>query len=197
MASTSKSTSEIIRTSIFITGVVQGVGFRPFIHRLATSAGLAGHVLNTSAGVEIELEGPAGDIERFISSIREQAPPLSRINDITAVQSTPDGQADFVIKASVSRDGRHQLVSPDSCTCDDCLTELLDPGDRRYRYPFINCTNCGPRFTIIEGLPYDRPFTTMKKFQMCPACQREYDDPGDRRFHAQPNACPVCGPRTA
>lgn len=195
MAQSRKTPGTISRTSIFVTGIVQGVGFRPFIHRLATAAGLNGHVLNTSAGVEIEVEGASDRIESFISAISSEAPPLSDITEIVAVPAEPKGLDEFVIKPSVIRAGRHQLISPDSCTCDDCQAELFDPDDRRYYYPFINCTNCGPRFTIIDALPYDRAQTTMKDFNMCPLCQNEFDDPSNRRFHAEPNACPACGPR--
>jgi hydrogenase maturation protein HypF len=145
--------------------------------------------------VKIEVEGEGGDIESFLDGLRTGAPPLARIEDITAIAGTPAGFEKFEIKASIAETGKYQLVSPDIATCPDCLKEIFDPKDRRYRYPFTNCTNCGPRFTIIADIPYDRPNTTMKAFRMCPECQREYDNPLDRRFHAQPNACPVCGPQ--
>jgi hydrogenase maturation protein HypF len=183
-----------IRTIISVTGIVQGVGFRPFVYRQAVSLGLSGSVVNTGAGVEIDIEGPATAIESMMSALRREAPPRARITGIKTVTVSPTGRAGFEIGRSRANKGAWQLVSPDSCTCDDCLTELFDPADRRYRYPFTNCTNCGPRFTVIEGLPYDRPLTTMKNFTMCPECQAEHDDPGNRRFHAVPNACPVCGP---
>jgi hydrogenase maturation protein HypF len=179
---------------IHVTGVVQGVGFRPFVYQLADRHGLAGWVCNTSAGVDIEVEGPPQALAQFLTGLKAEAPPLARIESITATNHSPDGYQQFEIRHSVAQEGRYQLISPDIATCEDCLRELLDPQDRRYRYPFTNCTNCGPRFTIIEDIPYDRPQTTMREFLMCPDCQAEYDDPLDRRFHAQPNACPVCGP---
>jgi hydrogenase maturation protein HypF len=179
---------------IKVRGIVQGVGFRPFVYRLAHEHGLAGWVLNTSSGVEIEVEGPEQGLRQFIDSLRKEAPPLAGIEDVRIEERPPEGFTSFEIRESLPDEG-YQLISPDIATCRDCLREIFDPGDRRYRYPFTNCTNCGPRFTIIEGMPYDRPKTTMARFRMCPACRAEYDDPGDRRFHAQPNACPVCGPR--
>ena len=188
-----RSKTGSVRTTIFVTGVVQGVGFRPFIYQLAVAAKLDGFVLNTSRGVEIQVEGDAQRVDEFVAAITRDAPPLADITSMETVRSKPEGERGFHIRDSVSGEG-HQLVSPDSCTCDDCLRELFNPEDRRYRYPFINCTNCGPRFTIIEGLPYDRPLTTMRRFEMCPDCREEYDEPGNRRFHAQPNACPECGP---
>jgi hydrogenase maturation protein HypF len=180
---------------IHITGVVQGVGFRPFVYQLAHRHGLTGWVCNTSAGVDIEAEGPAQALERFVVELETEAPPIARIESLTASDDAPNGYQQFEIRRSLAQEGRYQLISPDMATCQDCLSELLDPGDRRYRYPFTNCTNCGPRFTIIEDIPYDRPLTTMREFVMCPDCQAEYDDPLDRRFHAQPNACPACGPQ--
>jgi hydrogenase maturation protein HypF len=180
---------------ISVRGVVQGVGFRPFVYQLARRHNLRGWVCNTSEDVRIEVEGGASDIEGFLRGLREEAPPLARIESITARPGEPAGYDDFEIRESIAEAGKYQLVSPDIATCPDCLREIFDPTDRRHRYPFTNCTNCGPRFTIIADIPYDRPNTTMKKFEMCPACRREYDDPLDRRFHAQPNACPVCGPR--
>ncbi len=179
---------------ITITGVVQGVGFRPFVYRLAREHGLTGWVLNHSGGVEIAVEGPPEALAAFVRDLEAQAPPLARIEAIAVVEEPPVGYTAFEIRHSVAEEGRYQLVSPDIATCPDCLRELLDPADRRYRYPFTNCTNCGPRFTIIRDIPYDRPNTTMAPFNMCPDCQAEYDDPTNRRFHAQPNACPVCGP---
>ena len=185
---------------IHITGVVQGVGFRPFVYNLATDLELTGWVLNSSAGVEIEVTGPDAALDEFAERLSSDAPPLARIDtvDVAAVPADaldlPD-PGEFVIRHSEARAGDFQPISPDVSICDDCRRELFDPRDRRHRYPFINCTNCGPRFTIIQDIPYDRPQTTMASFNLCPDCQAEYDDPRDRRFHAQPNACPVCGPR--
>jgi hydrogenase maturation protein HypF len=179
---------------IGVRGVVQGVGFRPFVYRLAQEHGLTGWVLNHSGGVEIEVEGPPQALDAFLQDLTAQAPPLARIVGVEARDAPASGYSSFEIRHSVAEEGRYQLISPDIATCADCLRELLDPADRRYRYPFTNCTNCGPRFTIIRDIPYDRPLTTMQPFAMCPDCQREYDEPLDRRFHAQPNACPVCGP---
>ncbi len=179
---------------ITVTGVVQGVGFRPFVYRLAHAHGLTGWVLNHSGGVEIAVEGTDEALTAFVRDLEAQAPPLARIAHIQVADVTPAGYTAFEIRHSVAEEGRYQLISPDIATCSDCLRELLDPADRRYRYPFTNCTNCGPRFTIIADIPYDRPLTTMRDFVMCPQCQAEYDNPLDRRFHAQPNACPVCGP---
>ena len=180
---------------INVRGVVQGVGFRPFVFRLAAGHDLRGWVCNTSGDVRIEVEGEAKHIELFIRKLREQAPPQAHIQDITVTPGTPVGYEKFEIRRSITEEGKYQLVSPDIATCPECLREIFDPENRRYRYPFTNCTNCGPRFTIIADIPYDRPNTTMKIFRMCPDCQKEYDDPFDRRFHAQPNACPVCGPQ--
>ena len=179
---------------IEIRGVVQGVGFRPFVYRLAHRYNLAGWVRNTSWGVEIEVEGDPEALDAFVEALSAEAPPLAVIESIAAKDIPPNEYRGFEIRHSKAQEGRYILISPDVATCDDCLRELFDPNDRRYLYPFINCTNCGPRFTIIQDIPYDRPKTTMRPFKMCPDCQREYDDPLDRRFHAQPNACPVCGP---
>jgi len=181
--------------TIKVRGVVQGVGFRPFVYQLAARHGLTGWVRNTSGEVEIELSGGREAITAFVKALEREAPPLARIEEASVERHPPGRYTAFEIRESEPQQGRYQLVSPDIATCDACLCELLDPKDRRYGYPFTNCTNCGPRFTIIEEVPYDRRRTTMSRFQMCPACQREYDDPADRRFHAQPNACPVCGPR--
>ncbi len=175
-------------------GVVQGVGFRPFVYRLAQEHNLKGWVRNTSGNVEIEVEGKEESLESFIGALEAQAPPMARIESVRTAFYPPQGYAEFQIGESLSREGQYQLVSPDIATCPDCKQEIFSPSDRRFGYPFTNCTNCGPRFTIIEDIPYDRPQTTMRKFQMCPRCQQEYDDPLDRRFHAQPNACPDCGP---
>ena len=185
---------------IHIKGVVQGVGFRPFVYNLAAELGLAGWVLNSSSGVEIQAVGPGYVLDEFIERLMEDAPPLARIEYISAT-TVPSSSVDvpepgcFVIRHSQAQPGEFLPLSPDVAICEDCLRELFDPDDRRYRYPFINCTNCGPRFTIIQDIPYDRPKTTMAPFTMCPDCQAEYDDPANRRFHAQPNACPVCGPQ--
>ncbi|MFC1932881.1 carbamoyltransferase HypF [Chloroflexota bacterium] len=179
---------------ISVRGVVQGVGFRPFVYQLATKYNLNGWVNNTSEDVKIEVEGEAEAIEQFLLALREQAPPRASIEDIITTHHPPANYEKFVIRHSIAEEGKYQLISPDIATCQDCLREVLSPDDRRYRYPFTNCTNCGPRFTIIEDIPYDRPMTTMRRFQMCSECQREYDDPLNRRFHAQPNACPKCGP---
>ncbi|MBL8063504.1 MAG: carbamoyltransferase HypF [Anaerolineales bacterium] len=180
---------------VHITGVVQGVGFRPFVYNLATDLNLKGWVKNTSAGVVIEADGDRDALDSFLQKLRDDAPPLSRIDDFTASFGPGNGFTQFDIIHSESVDGAFQPISPDVSICDNCLRELFDPNDRRYRYPFINCTNCGPRFTIIQDIPYDRPFTTMAGFKLCPDCEREYKDPTNRRFHAQPVACPVCGPR--
>jgi hydrogenase maturation protein HypF len=180
---------------ISVRGVVQGVGFRPFVYRLAHDHELAGWVLNHSGGVDIEVEGLPPALDAFVHDLTAQAPPLARIVAVEVTDAPPNGYTGFDIRHSVAEEGRYQLLSPDIATCPDCQRELFDPDDRRYRYPFTNCTNCGPRFTIIRDIPYDRPLTTMEPFAMCPDCQREYDDPLDRRFHAQPNACPVCGPQ--
>jgi hydrogenase maturation protein HypF len=185
---------------IHIRGVVQGVGFRPFVYNLATGLGLSGWVLNSSSGVEIEAVGLGYVLDEFVERLLSDAPPLARIEYISAttvpVSDVHIPEPDcFVIRHSEAQPGEFQPISPDIAICDDCLRELFDPDDRRHRYPFINCTNCGPRFTIIQDIPYDRPRTTMAPFVMCPDCQAEYDDPTDRRFHAQPNACPVCGPK--
>jgi hydrogenase maturation protein HypF len=187
-------TGHIASKRITVTGVVQGVGFRPFVYRLAHDHELAGWVLNHSGGVDIEVEGQPDALEAFLRDLSAKAPPLARIERVAAEDVPTNGHRTFEIRHSVAQAGRYQLISPDIATCPDCLRELLDPDDRRYRYPFTNCTNCGPRFTIIADVPYDRPKTTMHVFPMCPDCQAEYDDPLDRRFHAQPNACPVCGP---
>lgn len=180
---------------VHITGIVQGVGFRPFVYNLATRFDLKGWVRNTSAGVDIEADGEQAVLEAFVKALHDEAPPLARIDELTASFGPANGFRSFDIVHSEAIPSTFQPISPDVAMCDDCLRELLDPSDRRYRYPFINCTNCGPRFTIIQDIPYDRPKTTMAPFPMCPDCQREYIDPANRRFHAQPVACPVCGPK--
>jgi len=182
------------RVRVLLKGVVQGVGFRPFVYRLATELGLKGFVRNDTFGVEIEAEGEEEKLRSFLSRLHEEKPPNARILQQEVLFLEPAGFSDFLIKKSEEKGKREVLILPDLATCEDCLKELFDPADRRYLYPFINCTNCGPRFTIIEKLPYDRKNTTMKAFSMCEDCRREYENPSDRRFHAQPNACPVCGP---
>jgi hydrogenase maturation protein HypF len=177
-----------------VEGTVQGVGFRPYVYRLAGELGLGGHVLNDERGVLLEVEGPSDAVDAFLARLPAEAPPLASVEAIQAERMTPRGASGFAILASERSGASAALVSPDVATCEDCLRELLDPSDRRYRYPFINCTNCGPRFTIVLGVPYDRPLTTMRSFEMCELCRAEYEDPRDRRFHAQPNACPACGP---
>ena len=179
---------------IWVRGIVQGVGFRPFVYALAEELGLVGWVKNTSAGVEIEVNGPERSLDAFIERLRSDAPPLSVINEIRVEAASLNDYAKFEILPSQPQEGAFQPIAPDQAICADCRRELLDPADRRFRYPFINCTHCGPRFSIIRDIPYDRPNTTMKAFKLCPACEKEYHDPRDRRFHAQPVACPVCGP---
>ncbi len=180
---------------IHITGIVQGVGFRPFVYGLAMRGKLNGWVRNTSAGVDIEVDGDVAVLEKFIQSLRDETPPLARIDSFDVVHCSSNGFSSFEIIHSALVPGAFIPVSPDVSICDDCLDELFDPEDHRYLYPFINCTNCGPRFTIIQDIPYDRPNTTMAPFEMCPTCHTEYEDPLNRRFHAQPVACPVCGPK--
>jgi hydrogenase maturation protein HypF len=182
---------------VTLRGIVQGVGFRPFVYRLALQYRLKGWVRNTSSGVEIVVEGEPPDLAAWQQALQRQAPPLAHIEALLPEAIALADYADFTILHSQAQLGAYQPISPDVATCPDCLRELLDSANRRYRYPFTNCTNCGPRFTIIDRVPYDRPNTTMRGFTMCPDCQREYDDPLDRRFHAQPNACPRCGPQVA
>lgn len=182
------------RYRITIKGIVQGVGFRPFVYQLAKRYGLTGWVSNTSQGVLIEVEGEKVELTAFVQALSQEAPPQAVVESVSWELYPPAGFSDFTIRESIKKGGQFVLISPDIATCAECLKELFDPADRRYRYPFINCTNCGPRFTIIEEIPYDRASTTMKNFTMCPQCQAEYDDPTNRRFHAQPNACPRCGP---
>jgi hydrogenase maturation protein HypF len=196
----------LIRTAVRVEGVVQGVGFRPFVYTLATGLGLTGLVGNDLDGVFVEVEGPLAAVSEFLLLLERDAPPLARIERVTTRAITPRRSASFAIAASEAAappgpDGaagrRRTLVSADTATCADCLRELIDPADRRFGYPFINCTNCGPRFTIVRDVPYDRPLTTMAAFAMCEQCAAEYHDPADRRFHAQPTCCPACGPRLA
>jgi hydrogenase maturation protein HypF len=178
-----------------VEGTVQGVGFRPYVYRLAEELGLAGYVLNDSRGVMVEVEAPGDAVERFLARLPAEAPPLASVERVTAEPLDELGERGFSIRDSPPGGEPRAAVTADSATCPDCLAELFDPVDRRYRYPFTNCTNCGPRFTIVRDVPYDRANTTMAGFVMCSACRAEYDDPSDRRFHAQPNACPHCGPR--
>ena len=214
----------VVRRAVRVEGVVQGVGFRPFVYTLATGLGLTGHVGNDLDGVFVEVEGPAAAVSEFLLKLERDAPPLARIERVTTKTIAPARSASFAIAASqaagaggaaraagsagaagaagaAAPDGsagrRRTLVSADTATCADCLRELADPADRRFGYPFINCTNCGPRFTIVRDVPYDRPLTTMAAFAMCELCAAEYHDPADRRFHAQPTCCPACGPRLA
>ncbi len=182
-----------MRKQIRIRGTVQGVGFRPFVRNLARKLGVAGFVRNTEAGVEIEAEG--GETGVFLERLRTECPPLARIAEIDVSDLPPAGETSFEIRPSARPVGDFALVPPDIATCDDCLRDFTDPANRRYLYPFTNCTNCGPRYTIIQDVPYDRAATTMAGFRMCAACEAEYRDCGDRRFHAQPNACAECGPR--
>ncbi|WP_407661257.1 carbamoyltransferase HypF [Frankia nepalensis] len=194
-AETAGSAGARVRHRFTVYGVVQGVGFRPFVHATATGLGLAGSVRNDSAGVQTEVEGPWEAVEEFGRLLRENAPPLAQIERVTVDALPPRGERDFTIAPSGPAAAGRTQAPADTATCAECLRELADPADRRYRHPFITCTHCGPRFTIITDLPYDRPVTTMAGFPMCADCEREYTDPTDRRFHAQPIACPACGPR--
>ena len=180
---------------IHINGIVQGVGFRPFIYGLAKKNQLHGWVRNSASGVDIEISGNAIAVDIFIASITESAPPLAVIDSLESHDIAQTYRDSFKIIPSQDKSTDFIPISPDVATCEQCKVELFDPKDRRYRYPFINCTNCGPRFTIIKEIPYDRPKTTMAEFKMCPDCKSEYEDPLDRRFHAQPVACPACGPQ--
>ena len=186
---------EIVARKLNVNGIVQGVGFRPHIYQLAHSHQVMGEIANTSSGVSIYVEGSRENIDRFRRSLSSNLPPLAHITDIAEAPDTVRGLDDFSILPSIAGLMRSTLISPDVSVCEDCLKELFDPADRRFHYPFINCTNCGPRYTIIDDIPYDRCNTSMKHFGMCNPCQSEYDDPKNRRFHAQPNACSVCGPR--
>jgi len=182
------------RIGVRVSGVVQGVGFRPFVYRLASEEKLAGLIGNDTDGVTIELEGTAAHLQAFLSRLTTETPPLARIDSVITSELAPQGDTGFRIVASEVLGRVSTGIPADAATCTDCLRELLDPADRRFRYPFLNCTNCGPRFTITRRIPYDRPQTSMARFPMCPECQAEYDDPLNRRFHAQPNACWRCGP---
>lgn len=186
------------RTSIAVRGIVQGVGFRPFVYGLATRYQLSGFVKNQPEGVTIEIEGDHQSLQSFLNDLQTQPPPLARIESVSSQTVQPLGEREFRIvpsESGTSSQSRPNFIAPDVATCDDCLRELFDSHNRRFRYPFINCTNCGPRLTIIKGAPYDRPLTTMAGFPMCRACRAEFENPSDRRFHAQPIACPECGPR--
>lgn len=184
----------MIACRVIVRGVVQGVGFRPFVHATATELGLSGSVGNSALGVVIEVEGDGEAIDAFVVRMRHSPPPLARVESIEREDLPPVGRQGFcIIETDAGSVGR-TLAPADVGICDDCLRELTDPSDRRFRHPFITCTNCGPRFTIIESLPYDRAATTMKRFPLCAHCAVEYADPSDRRFHAQPIACPECGP---
>src|SRR5947209_1203974 len=188
--------SDTVRQRFTVTGVVQGVGFRPFVHRIATELGLNGLVGNDSGAVFLEVQGPGARIDEFRRRLRTDAPPLAAIRAVRVVDVDADTRSDngFRIVESQPAAGATTPIPPDIAVCADCITELFDPSDRRYRHPFVTCTNCGPRFTIIRALPYDRAATTMSGFAMCEQCAAEYHDPADRRFHAQPIACPACGP---
>lgn len=186
-----------VRHRILVRGIVQGVGFRPFVFGLAERLALAGTVLNDPLGVEIDVEGEPDAIAAFLRSLEGEAPPLAVIQEVEVAPAEPVGHESFRIVKSAPGAVRRTLVSPDVATCEDCLREMRDPADRRFRYPFLNCTNCGPRFTIVQDIPYDRENTSMAAFPMCEPCRAEYEDPRDRRFHAQPTACPACGPSLA
>ncbi|MEQ1948666.1 MAG: carbamoyltransferase HypF [Bryobacteraceae bacterium] len=183
-----------LRRRLFVQGIVQGVGFRPWVHQLARTHGLTGYVLNSTEGVTIEIEGPEGAQQGFLADFRNHPPPLAEINDVREDALEPVGYQGFVIRESAPAVGAFVLIPPDVATCAECMADFRDPANRRYGYPFTNCTHCGPRYTIIQDIPYDRRFTTMSEFPMCAECHAEYSDPTSRRFHAQPNACPVCGP---
>ena len=182
------------RVQLRVDGTVQGVGFRPYVFRLAEDLALGGWVRNDERGVLCEVEGAPERVAAFLARLPAEAPPLAVVERVETQDIEPTGADGFAIVASTRRGAPTAPVTPDTATCEDCLVELFDPADRRFRYPFINCTNCGPRFTIVRDVPYDRPRTTMAGFRMCERCRTEYDDPRDRRFHAQPNACPACGP---
>jgi hydrogenase maturation protein HypF len=182
------------RLAIHIQGIVQGVGFRPFVYKLAHQYQLAGWVMNNSQGVEIEVEGSSQAILEFVGELKISSPPLAVVQEVTVTPCSPNGETEFIIRHSIEQTEKAAWVSPDVATCSDCLKEIMDPQNRRYRYAFTNCTNCGPRYSIIKAVPYDRIATTMGEFVMCASCQAEYNDPRNRRFHAQPNACAECGP---
>jgi hydrogenase maturation protein HypF len=197
VASVAGSSAERVRRSLVVSGLVQGVGFRPFVYRLASELGLSGRARNTTAGLCVEVEGPARAIDEFVHRVRSEPPPHAVIRRVTVTSGVAIGVAGFSIESSEVEGIAQSQVPQDLAPCPECTRELLDPTDRRYRYPFISCTQCGPRFTVIRSMPYDRANTTMAGFALCPECLREYSDPGDRRFHAEPIACPVCGPQLA
>ena len=186
--------SSCVRRRLFVQGIVQGVGFRPWVHQLAHAHMLSGYVLNSTLGVTIEIEGSEEDQLRFLSDFRSHPPLLAVIDEVHEEILDPIGYPGFEIRESRAAPGEFVLVPPDIATCEDCLTDFRDPANRRFGYPFTNCTHCGPRYSIVQDIPYDRRFTTMSEFRMCAACEAEYHNPSDRRFHAQPNACPECGP---
>ncbi|MBZ0294555.1 MAG: acylphosphatase, partial [Anaerolineae bacterium] len=192
-----QKSAEMPGMQIEVQGVVQGVGFRPFIYRLASELGLTGHVCNTPQGVHIQVNGAPDLLENFIQRMTCELPSLAHIDSINVDKIEMSLAEGFTIISSADAGQHRALILPDVATCPDCLREIFDPSDRHFHYPFTNCTNCGPRYSIIETLPYDRPHTAMREFEMCPSCQDEYDNPLDRRFHAQPNACPDCGPQLA
>ena len=183
-----------LRRHIQVRGIVQGVGFRPFVYNLAHSLDLTGYVFNSSSGVTIEIEGDGAAVAALLQELKENPPQLAEITEITVSEMAVTGTAGFSILGSREESGEFVLVSPDAGTCDACWSDFGDPANRRYGYPFTNCTHCGPRYTILRDIPYDRAKTTMSAFRMCADCEKEYEDPRDRRFHAQPNACAVCGP---
>src|ERR1700722_2807654 len=187
----------VLRKRILVRGVVQGVGFRPFVYKVATSLGLSGYVFNSSSGVTIEIEGRGSAVDGFFQNLKDDPPKLAEIKEVSVSDIAVQGSVGFSILDSREEAGAFALVPPDAGTCDECWRDFGVPADRRYGYPFTNCTHCGPRYTIIRDIPYDRATTTMSAFTMCADCQAEYEDPGDRRFHAQPNACAVCGPSLA
>jgi len=197
LAGAGVSPPEVQRLRVTVRGAVQGVGYRPFVYRLAAELALPGWVSNTAGGVFIEVEGTPQRLGEFLLRVQQERPPRAAVHSLEAVYLDPAGFTGFAIRESDAGGEKTVLILPDIAVCPDCLRELFDPADRRFRYPFINCTNCGPRFSIIEALPYDRPNTTMRRFALCDDCRAEYEDPRDRRFHAQPIACPVCGPRLA
>ena len=186
-----------VRKGIEVSGIVQGVGFRPYVYRLASELKLAGTIANTAAGVTIEVQGANDAVASFVTRLPQELPPLARVTAVEVCDLPCNG--DHALRILPSRVGEEHraLISPDVAVCADCLRELFDPADRRYHYPFINCTNCGPRFTIVRDIPYDRARTSMASFRMCPACQREYDDPRNRRFHAQPTPAGIAGHRSS
>lgn len=195
MAQTAGRKEELICLRVEVKGIVQGVGFRPFVYNLAEKYGLKGWVNNSGQGVTIELEGPEDTVQEFLREMKSRPPRLAKITGIITTRRPSNGYINFQIIKSNPTGEKGTLISPDMAVCNDCRREIFDPADRHYRYPFTNCTNCGPRFTIIRDVPYDRERTSMSDFLMCHECRHEYQDPGDRRFHAQPNACPNCGPR--